>query len=78
MKKILILGSTGSIGTQALEIAERSDELEVVGLAAGSNGVIARNSTASRSTPGRRSSRLAATFAPFENPTAHSRAQSRP
>jgi 1-deoxy-D-xylulose-5-phosphate reductoisomerase len=37
MKKILILGSTGSIGTQALEIAERSDELEVVGLAAGSN-----------------------------------------
>jgi 1-deoxy-D-xylulose-5-phosphate reductoisomerase len=37
MKKILILGSTGSIGTQALEIAEGSEELQVVGLAAGSN-----------------------------------------
>jgi len=37
MKKLLILGSTGSIGTQALEIVGASDELEVVGLAAGSN-----------------------------------------
>ena len=37
MKKLAILGSTGSIGTQALEIVAASDELEVVGLAAGSS-----------------------------------------
>jgi 1-deoxy-D-xylulose-5-phosphate reductoisomerase len=37
MKKLLILGSTGSIGTQALEIVAASDELELVGLAAGSS-----------------------------------------
>jgi 1-deoxy-D-xylulose-5-phosphate reductoisomerase len=36
MKKVLILGSTGSIGTQALEVIGRSDELQAVGLAAGS------------------------------------------
>jgi 1-deoxy-D-xylulose-5-phosphate reductoisomerase len=35
MKKVVILGSTGSIGTQALEIVTASDELEVVALAAG-------------------------------------------
>jgi len=35
MKKLLILGSTGSIGVQALEIAAASEELRVVGLAAG-------------------------------------------
>ena len=33
----MILGSTGSIGTQALEIVAASEELEVVGLAAGTN-----------------------------------------
>lgn len=38
MKKIAILGSTGSIGTQTLDVIRaRSDELEVVALAAGSN-----------------------------------------
>jgi 1-deoxy-D-xylulose-5-phosphate reductoisomerase len=37
MKKLVILGSTGSIGTQALEIVAASDELQVVGLAAGSD-----------------------------------------
>jgi len=37
MKKLVILGSTGSIGTQALEIAAASEELQLVGLAAGSN-----------------------------------------
>jgi 1-deoxy-D-xylulose-5-phosphate reductoisomerase len=37
MKKLVILGSTGSIGTQALEIAAASSELEVAGLAAGSS-----------------------------------------
>jgi 1-deoxy-D-xylulose-5-phosphate reductoisomerase len=35
MKKVLILGSTGSIGTQALDVVGRSDELQAVGLAAG-------------------------------------------
>jgi 1-deoxy-D-xylulose-5-phosphate reductoisomerase len=34
MKKLAILGSTGSIGTQALEIVAGSEQLEVVGLAA--------------------------------------------
>jgi 1-deoxy-D-xylulose-5-phosphate reductoisomerase len=37
MKKVVILGSTGSIGTQALEIVAASDELSVVGLASGSS-----------------------------------------
>jgi 1-deoxy-D-xylulose-5-phosphate reductoisomerase len=37
MKKLVILGSTGSIGTQALEIVAGSDELSVAGLAAGSS-----------------------------------------
>ncbi len=37
MKKLAILGSTGSIGTQALEIVAASEELEVVALAAGSS-----------------------------------------
>ena len=35
MKKVLILGSTGSIGTQALEVIGASEELQAVGLAAG-------------------------------------------
>jgi 1-deoxy-D-xylulose-5-phosphate reductoisomerase len=37
MKKLVILGSTGSIGTQALEIVAASAELQVVGLAAGTS-----------------------------------------
>lgn len=37
MKKIAILGSTGSIGTQTLEIVRENSELQVVALAAGSN-----------------------------------------
>jgi 1-deoxy-D-xylulose-5-phosphate reductoisomerase len=37
MKKVAILGSTGSIGVQALEIVAASEELRVVGLAAGSS-----------------------------------------
>ncbi|HEX6687104.1 MAG TPA: 1-deoxy-D-xylulose-5-phosphate reductoisomerase [Solirubrobacterales bacterium] len=36
MRRVLILGATGSIGVQALEIVAASDELQVVGLAAGS------------------------------------------
>jgi 1-deoxy-D-xylulose-5-phosphate reductoisomerase len=35
MKKVLILGSTGSIGTQALEVISASPDLTAVGLAAG-------------------------------------------
>src|SRR5437016_12668539 len=38
MKNVVILGSTGSIGTQALDIMSRlPDKLRVVGLAANSN-----------------------------------------
>ena len=37
MKKIAILGSTGSIGTQTLDVVERNEDLQVVGIAAGSN-----------------------------------------
>jgi 1-deoxy-D-xylulose-5-phosphate reductoisomerase len=37
VRRILIVGSTGSIGTQALDVVERSDELELVGLAAASS-----------------------------------------
>jgi 1-deoxy-D-xylulose-5-phosphate reductoisomerase len=33
-RRVLILGSTGSIGVQALDVVARSDELEVVGLSA--------------------------------------------
>ena len=36
-KRIIILGSTGSIGTQTLEIADANPELEIVALAAGRN-----------------------------------------
>ena len=36
MKSLIILGSTGSIGTQALEVAKR-DGYRVTALAAGSN-----------------------------------------
>ncbi len=37
MKKVLILGATGSIGVQALDVISRSDELEAVGLTAASS-----------------------------------------
>lgn len=37
MKRIAILGSTGSIGTQTLEIVRENKDLEVTALAAGSN-----------------------------------------
>jgi 1-deoxy-D-xylulose-5-phosphate reductoisomerase len=33
-KRLLVLGSTGSIGTQALDVLSRSDDLELVGLSA--------------------------------------------
>lgn len=37
MKKIAIIGSTGSIGTQTLDVVRANDDLEVVALAAGNN-----------------------------------------
>ena len=37
MRKLVILGATGSIGTQALQIVAASDDLQVVGLSAGSS-----------------------------------------
>ena len=37
MKKIAILGSTGSIGTQTLEVVREQKDIEVVALACGSN-----------------------------------------
>ncbi len=37
MKKIAILGSTGSIGTQTLEVVRENGDIEVLALAAGSN-----------------------------------------
>ena len=37
MKRVLILGSTGSIGTQALEVIGASDDLQVAGLSADSS-----------------------------------------
>ena len=35
MKRIAILGSTGSIGTQTLEVVRENGDIEVLGLAAG-------------------------------------------
>ena len=40
MKRILILGSTGSIGTQALDVIGRSEELRVAGLSAETNAAL--------------------------------------
>jgi 1-deoxy-D-xylulose-5-phosphate reductoisomerase len=40
MKKIAILGSTGSIGTQTLEVVRENKDIEVLALAAGSNIVL--------------------------------------
>lgn len=37
MKKIAILGSTGSIGTQTLDVARANGDLQVLGISAGSN-----------------------------------------
>ncbi|MBA3301610.1 MAG: 1-deoxy-D-xylulose-5-phosphate reductoisomerase [Thermoleophilaceae bacterium] len=44
MKRVLVLGSTGSIGTQALEVIEGSADLELAGLSANTDreGVLAQ------------------------------------
>jgi 1-deoxy-D-xylulose-5-phosphate reductoisomerase len=47
MRRVVILGSTGSIGTQALEvIAANRDRFEVVGLGAGSNRALVESQAA--------------------------------
>lgn len=40
MKKIAILGSTGSIGTQTLEVVRENKDIEILGLSAGNNIVL--------------------------------------
>mgnify|MGYP003178136209 CR=1 FL=1 len=37
MKKIAILGSTGSIGTQTLDVVRANGDIEVLGISAGQN-----------------------------------------
>ena len=37
MKKISILGVTGSIGTQTLDVVRNSDDIKVVGISANSS-----------------------------------------
>ena len=37
MKNIVVLGSTGSIGTQTLDIARINKDINIVAIAAGSN-----------------------------------------
>ena len=37
MRKIVVLGSTGSIGTQTLEVVRANGDWQVTGLAAGAN-----------------------------------------
>ena len=37
MKKVAILGSTGSIGTQTLDVIRNNDDLELIAISAGSN-----------------------------------------
>ena len=37
MKKVAILGSTGSIGTQTLEVVRENGDLQITALAAGGN-----------------------------------------
>ncbi|MGN0270748.1 MAG: hypothetical protein ACI4CX_08665, partial [Candidatus Weimeria sp.] len=37
MKKISIIGSTGSIGTQALEVIDQMSDVKVTSLSAGRN-----------------------------------------
>ena len=37
MKKIALLGSTGSIGTQTLDVVRNQGDIQVTAMAAGSN-----------------------------------------
>ena len=40
MKKIALLGSTGSIGTQTLDVVRNQGDIQVTAMAAGSNIVL--------------------------------------
>ena len=52
MRRVIILGSTGSIGTQALDvIRENRDKFEVVGLAAGQNSELLASQSAEFGVP---------------------------
>jgi 1-deoxy-D-xylulose-5-phosphate reductoisomerase len=52
VREVIILGSTGSIGTQALEVVSRNPELfRVVGLAAGTNRELAMAQAAAHGVP---------------------------
>jgi len=52
VRKVIILGSTGSIGTQALEVISRNpDRFQVVGLAAGSQRELAHAQAQEHSVP---------------------------
>jgi len=52
MRKVIILGSTGSIGTQALEVISRNpDRFQVVGLAAGTQREVAQEQARSLGLP---------------------------
>jgi 1-deoxy-D-xylulose-5-phosphate reductoisomerase len=51
VRRILIVGSTGSIGTQALDVVERNPELEVVGLAAASSWELLLEQAAAHGVP---------------------------
>ena len=54
MKRIVVLGSTGSIGTQTLDVVRRhADKLEVVGLAVGTRtGELLAQARGGRRAPG--------------------------
>ena len=53
MRRVIVLGSTGSIGTQALEvIAENPDRFELVGISAGANTQLANAQAADFRLPG--------------------------
>ena len=45
-KTIAILGSTGSIGTQTLEVVRENKDIRVAGLSAGSNITLLENRSA--------------------------------
>jgi 1-deoxy-D-xylulose-5-phosphate reductoisomerase len=51
VRRILIVGSTGSIGTQALDVVERNPELQVVGLAASSSWELLLEQAAAHGVP---------------------------
>ena len=43
MKKISILGVTGSIGTQTLDVVRNSDDIKIIGISANSSSFQLKN-----------------------------------